>query len=238
MADMRILSSLLVVVGALPASAPLSAQAVVLDEGSFLVAIDGRSVGTESFRIRRSGFGENAQIIAQGTLELSLEVGDQTVQSALGTVGIGMSLDAYQVKVSGPGALQVLLQRRGDRLVAETTSDAGVEERQYRRPSARTPTVLLDRFLAHHYFFLGPYQNPGETRISVIYPRPGGQAEGMLRMASVEPIALGDRTLQAQHLQLVLAGAIHELWLDGQNRVLRVEIPGEDYVAVRRDPPS
>ena len=238
MSGMRILSAFLVVAAVLPLSAPLSAQAVVLDEGSFLVEIGGRPVGTESFRIRRSGFGENAQVIAQGTLELAVEGGDQTVQSALGTVGIGMSLDAYQVKVSGPGELQVFLQRRGDRLVAETTSAAGVEERQYRRPSSRTPTVLLDRFLAHHYFFLGPYQNPGETRISIIYPRPGGQAEGVLRMGSVEPITLGARTLQAQHLQLVLAGVVHELWLDGQNRVLRVEIPGADYVAIRSAPPS
>ena len=235
---MRILMAVLVTVSSGPLSAQLSAQAVVLDEGSFLVEIGGRPVGTESFRIRRSGFGENAQVIAQGTLELDRGDGDQTVQSALGTVGIGMSLDAYQVKVSGLGELQVLLQRRGDRLVSETTSEAGVEEREYRRPSSRTPTVLLDRFLAHHYFFLGPYQHPGETGVSIIHPRPGGQAEGVLRMAAVEPISVGDRTLQAQRLQLVLAGAVHELWLDSQNRVLRVEIPGEDYVAVRRDPPD
>ena len=209
-----------------------------MDEGSFLVEIGGRAVGSESFRIRRSGFGENAQIIAQGTLELTTGGGNQTVQSALGTLGVGMSLDAYQVKVSGSRELQVRLQRRGDRLVAETTSEAGVEEREYRRPSPRTPTVLLDRFLAHHYFFLAPYQRPGESRVSIISPRPGGQAEGVLRMASVEPISLGERTLQAQRLQLVVAGAVHEIWLDSQNRVLRVEIPGDDYVAVRQDPPS
>ena len=235
---MRVLSALLLFAGSLHFSTALSAQAVVLDEGSFLVQIGGRTVGNESFRIRRSGFGENAQVIAQGTLELASGSGNQTVQSALGTAGVGMSLDAYQVKVSGSGELQVRLQRRGDRLVAETTSEAGVEEREYRRPSPRTPTVLLDRFLAHHYFFLAPYQRPGESRVSIIYPRPGGQAEGILRMASVEPISLGDRTLQAQRLQLVLAGAIHEIWLDSQNRVLRVEIPKDDYVAVRRGPPS
>ena len=57
-------------------------------------------------------------------------------------------------------------------------------------------------------------------------------------MASVEPLSVGDRTLQAQRLQLVLGGAIHEFWLDGQNRVLRVEIPSEDYVATRLAPPK
>ena len=203
-----------------------------------MVEIGGLVVGTESFRIRRSGFGENAQVIAQGTLEITTEGGNQTVQSALGTVGVGMSLDAYQVKVSGDGELQVLLQRRGDRLIAETTSNAGVEERQYRRPSTGAPTVLLDRFLAHHYFFLGPHQSPEDAPVAIVQPRPGGQAEGVLSMASVEPVSVGDKTLQAQRLQLVLAGAVHQFWLDGQNRVLRVEIPTEGYVAVRRGPPS
>ena len=217
---------------------PLRAQTVLLDEGSFVVEIGGRSIGTEDFRIRRSGFGENAQVIAQGTLEIAEDGGQQTIQSALGTVGIGMKLDAYQVKVSGPSELQVLLQRRGNRLVAETTSGAGVEEREYRRPSTRWPTIILDRFMAHHYFFLGPFQNPEESSISIVRPRPGEQAEGVLRMASVEPLSVGGRTLQAQHLQLVLGGAIHDVWLDSQNRVLRVEIPAEDYVATRLAPPG
>jgi len=217
---------------------PLRAQTVLLDEGSFVVEIGGRSIGTEDFRIRRSGFGENAQVIAQGTLEIAEDGGQQTIQSAMGTVGIGMTLDAYQVKVSGPSELQVLLQRRGDRLVAETTSGAGVEEREYRRPSTRRPTIILDRFMAHHYFFLGPFQNPGKSSISIVRPRPGGQAEGVLRMASVEPLSVGGRTLQAQRLQLVLGGAIHDVWLDSQNRVLRVEIPDEDYVATRLAPPG
>ena len=235
---MLILAASLVVAGSATIAGPLTAQAVVLDEGSFLVEVGGRPVGTESFRIRRSGFGDNAQVIAQGTLEMAEAGGDQTIQSALGTVGIGMTLDAYQVKVSGASGLQVLLQRRGDRLVAETTSKAGVEEREYRRPSTQRPTILLDRFMAHHYFFLGPYQSPEGSTVSIVRPRPGGQAEGVLRMASVEPLSVGNRTLQAQHLQLVLGGSIHELWLDSQNRVLRVEIPGEDYVAARRDPPG
>ncbi len=232
------LSAILLVAGSPLFSAPLSAQAVLLDEGSFVVSIRGRTVGTETFRIGRSGLGENAQVIAQGSLELNREGREQTIQSALGTVGIGMSLDAYQARVSGPGALQVLLRRRGDRLVAETTSEEGVEERVYRRPLRRTPTVLLDHLLAHHYFFLAPYQRPGALQVSIIRPRPGSQARGVLRMESVEPLTIGDRTLQAQRLQLVLDGTVHEIWVDSQNRVLRVEIAGDGYAALRRDPPS
>ena len=215
----------------------VAAQAVEVDEGTFIVELDGRAVGTETFRIRRSGFGDNARTIAQGTLEIVQNGSRQTIQSALGTVGVGMSLDAYQVKVSLPSELSIRLERRGNRMVSETSSEAGVEEREYRQALRQTPTVVLDRFFAHHYFFVAPYQTPGEISLSAIRPRPGGQSTGTLRMSTVEPVIIGGATVQAQRLELLLDGAVHDIWLDGQNRVLRVQIPSQDYVAVRRDPP-
>jgi hypothetical protein len=215
----------------------LSGQAVVLDEGAFFVEVGGRRIGTETFRIRRMGFGDNTQVIAQGSLDL-VEAGEsRVIESALGAVGMGMSLDAYQVKVASRSELQVRLQRQGDRLIAETTSDAGKEEREYRRLSSQTPTVLLDRFFAHHYFFIAQHQRPGETRISIIRPRPGGQVTATLRMLGVQPIEFGAAPIQSQHLELVLEGERHEIWLDNQNRVLRVEIPSLEYAAIRREAP-
>jgi hypothetical protein len=32
-------------------------------------------------------------------------------------------------------------------------------------------------------------------------------------------------------------GAVHKIWIDGQNRILRVEIPQNDYVAYRNPAP-
>ena len=55
-------------------------------------------------------------------------------------------------------------------------------------------------------------------------------------MEHVDPITLGGNTIQAQHLQLIISnGDIHEIWLDNQNRVLRIEIPKINYIAVRKD---
>lgn len=122
-------------------------------------------------------------------------------------------------------------------MVSEMSSKAGFEEREYRQALPQTPTVVLDRFFAHHYFFVAPYQTPGGISVSAILPRRGAQSTGTLRMTTVEPITVGGLTIQAQRLELRLDGAVHEIWLDGQNRVLRVQIPSQDYVAVRRDPP-
>ena len=215
----------------------VAAQAVEVDRGTFVIELGGRVVGTETFRIRRSGFGDNARTIAQGTLEIVEGGLSQTIQSALGTVGVGMSLEAYQVTISAPADLSIRLERRGGRMVSETSSEAGIEEREYRQALAQTPTVVLDRFFAHHYFFIAPYQTPSEISLSAILPRPGGQSSGTLRMTNVEPVDVGADTIQAQRLELRLDGAVHDIWLDGQNRVLRVQIPSQDYVAVRRDPP-
>ena len=71
----------------------------------------------------------------------------------------------------------------------------------------------------------------------MILPRPGGQSNGTLRMTGVEPVTVGEVTIQAQRLELRLDGAVHDVWLDGQNRVLRVQIPSQNYVAERRNPP-
>ena len=215
-----------------------AAQVVDVDEGTFIVELDGRRMGTERFRIRRAGIGDNVRTIAQGTLEIVEGGLEQTVQSGISTLGVGMSLDLYDVKVSAPSELSILLERRGDRMVSVTSSETGVEEREYRQVQARTPTVLLDHFFAHHYFFITPYQALGGTNLSVILPRPGGQSTGTLRMIGVEPLAFETVTVQAQRLELRLDGAVHEIWLDGQNRVLQVRIRSQGYLAQRITPPS
>jgi len=215
----------------------VSGQAVEVDEGTFIVELGGRAVGTETFRIRRSGFGDNTRTIAQGTLEIVQGGSRQMMQSALGALGVGMSLDAYQVNVSAPSELSIRLESRGGRMVSSASSEAGVEEREYHQTQQQTPTVVLDLFFAHHYFFVAPYQTPGELRISAIFPRLGVQSTGTLRMTTVEPVTIGGATIAAQRLELRIDGALHDIWMDGQNRVLRVQIPSQNYVAVRRDPP-
>ncbi len=214
-----------------------SAQVVEVDQGTFIVELGGQAVGTEIFRIRRSGFGDNTRTIAEGTLEIVEDGSTQRIESGLGTIGVGMALEAYQVKVSTPSELSILLERRGGRMVSQTSSDAGVEEREYRQALAQTPTVVLDRFFAHHYFFIAPYQTPAGISLSAIVPRPGEQSTGTLRMTTVEPLTVGEVTVQAQRLELRLDGAVHDIWLDGQNRVLRVEIRSQGYVARRSELP-
>tara|TARA_B110000116_G_scaffold270591_1_gene289045 strand:+ start:125 stop:832 length:708 start_codon:yes stop_codon:yes gene_type:complete len=215
----------------------LTSQATIIDEGTFIIEIEGRIMGTESFKIRSAGSGAELRTIAQGDLVLSTDKVTETVQSALGTLGPTMSIQAYQTRIL-PSNLEINLQRRNNRLIAITSSDLYVEEREYRRLSSRTPTIILDQYFAHHYFLVLPHQFTESEEITAVFPRTGEQIPANLSLGLVEPISLGDTLIQAQYMQLNVGGVIHRIWTDGQNRILRVEIPEKDYVAYRSPVPE
>lgn len=207
------------------------AQTATLDEGAFVIEVSGRQIGTETFRIRRSGQGDAAVIIAQGTLDLNS--GDiESITSLLQAQGRDMTLTGYQVRVSTDEVTR--LTQAGQRLEAVTTSSAGQREREYRGgPRA----VVLEEHLAHHYFFLGHRAGPASASVSIIVPRSGEQARGRLVQGGVEQVRVAGTQVAAQRLTLVVRGTAHEIWVDQQNRVLRVEITANAFTAVRRELP-
>jgi hypothetical protein len=216
----------------------LVAQAVTLDEGSFVLEIAGRRVGTETFTLRRAGFGVNARIIAQGALELQSDTGRSSARMALQTEGTAMEIRAYQVDVTGANALRLRMSRSGDRFRAEIESEAGVEEREFRAIVGSRPVLLLDRWVAHQYYFLGRMMRSTDRDISVIAPRPGSQRNATLTSSGTEVLRLGETTLQTQRLTLRLDDEEHLVWLDDQNRVIRAEIPAIGFRAIRREIPG
>ena len=83
-----------------------------------------------------------------------------------------------------------------------------------------------------------PHQFTESEEITAVFPRTGEQIPANLSLGLVEPISLGDTLIQAQYMQLNVGGVIHRIWTDGQNRILRVEIPEKDYVAYRSPVPE
>src|SRR5687768_10753720 len=108
---------------------PLGAQTVVLDEGTFRILRGGETVGTESFTIRRTGQGVDAQVLANAEITLDLPSGQELVKPLLQT-GPDLSLSAYQVEVSGPDRLEIFVTSSGRRLLVSTRSPKGDQERE------------------------------------------------------------------------------------------------------------
>lgn len=209
----------------------IPAQTATVDEGAFVIDLEGRQIGTETFLIRRSGQGDAAVVIARGTLTLnSGEIDD--IVTLLQAQGRGMTLAGYQVRVS-PDEVTRLTQA-GQRFEAVTTSPDGQREREYRGGSQ---AIVLEEPMAHHYFFLGQRASPTATSVTIIMPRSGEQAHGRLVQGGVEQIQVAGTEVSAQHLTLEVAGRVHDIWVDQQNRILRVEIPSAQYIAVRMELP-
>ena len=206
-------------------------QNVTLDEGAFVIDVGGRQVAIEEFRIRRSGQGEAAVVIAQATIEFT--GGDvESMTTLLQARGRGLELTGYQVRVSTDEVTR--LRDNGQRLEAVTTSSSGQREREYR---GGAQAVALEELFAHHYYFLGRRAGPEPTSVSVIVPRAGSQARASLVQGNVETVQVAGTRVSAQRLTLDVQGLKHEIWVDEQNRVLRVEIAANAYVAVRREIP-
>lgn len=206
---------------------PVRAQNVVLDEGEFRILQDGRAVGTETFTIRRLGQGADTHVIANAVIELELPGGHEQIKPLLRT-GPDLSLSAYQVEVSGPEPVEIAVTSSGRRLLARTRSPSGEQEREFR---ATPGTVLLEQGVAHQYWFLA--QLMGGTAVAILVPRAGSQDRMEVKSTATESVVVAGERIQARHVTFELNGAAHEVWYDGEDRVLRVEVPGSGFLAER-----
>ena len=223
-----LLSVLLTV--SLVAPARSTAQTVVLDEGTFLVTVDGQEAGTETFAIRRSGLGNEGTVLAHGVVTLNLAGGHAEVRPVLQAIPTDGTTTEYQVKVSGVDAMEGSLALAGNRYISEFRSAAGEEEREF---LARRATHVLDVMVAHQYYFLRGVRE-GSTA-SVIEPRTRRAMDLMASVWENEEILLGPNRVPARKVTFGGGSDARTVWYDGQGRVLRVEIPSLGYVAERQD---
>jgi hypothetical protein len=211
----------------LAAALPLEAQTVILDEGTFRILRAGQSVGTESFTIRRTGQGAEAQVLANGEITLDLPSGQELVKPLLQT-GPDLSLSAYQVEVSGPDRREIFVTSSGRRLLVSTRAPGGDQEREFR---AAPGGVLLEEGVAHQYWFLS--QLTEGTAVNVLVPRAGAQDRIEVRSVRPESLVVAGAPAEARHVTFAINGAIHEVWYDGEDRVLKVDVPGSGFTAER-----
>ena len=215
-----------------PASA--SAQAVTVDEGEFRILVDGQEAGTESFSIRRSGSGADAQIIATAEIQMQVPEGRVDLRPALQASGQAMAVSAYQVKVSGYQQEEIYVTLGDRRFRTQIRTERGEQEREYR---AAEGTLLLDSGVAHQYYFVN-LRFPSEGgRVPVIVPREGRQFTLTVTVVGATTVEIGGTTLTARHLRLEGNGGPREVWVDEEGRVLRVRHPDAGYEAIRTATP-
>jgi len=207
--------------------APAAAQTVQLDEGSFRILVNGREVGTETFSLRQNGTGADAVVIAQGRVVLDANETTANVQLS----GSGLRLVAYDVELSGEDARRIRASVSGSRASARTVSSAGETMKEY---LVSDGAVLLDDGVAHHYYMIAKRAEAGASSTPILIPRESRQVQATISVAGNESVSAGGSTVTAKKIVVQPRGGdVRSVWVDGQNRVLRVEIPARNYVAVR-----
>lgn len=212
--------------------APMSllGQGVVIDQGTFAITVSGQQVGQEEFVIRQAGLGREDAIFANGVITLRTDGRQQEVRPLLRATPPAGTAESYQVRVTGPGALELRLNRSDRRYVATIRSEIGAEDREFQ---ARPETRILEQFVAHHYYFLRDLR---EGRAANALEPTTRREFNLTAGARVEEeITIGRNSVPARRVEFSAADDIRVIWYDRQGRVLRVEIPAIGYSASRTD---
>lgn len=212
-----------------------SGQSVVVDQGTFLITVDGRPTGSEDFVIRRAGAGPEAQMIATGEISLSGPGGRSELRPALQMVGTETELAAYQMKVSGSRDEEVFVTAAEDRFIIRLRSARGEREGELRAAPA---TLVLDTGVAHHHYFLSERPLAEGVALAVIIPGEGILSEARVIGSEDGELHIAGRTLRGRRIALEIGEGRREVWLDPMGRVLRVADVASGYTALRTSPPG
>lgn len=223
-----------VVAAAISLPAPALGQATAEDEGTFEVTVGGRKAGTEQFTIRQSGIGANSEIVATGRVDVTLPTGSVELAPRLRTTGFEADPVSYEVTIGGDSPRRIVGSVGSGRFSARIVTPTGEQLREYVATSGAT---ILDEGVAHHYYFLVRRVRSG--RVPILIPRENRQVMATVTDRGEERIAIGGSTVTLYHIVVrPEGGEERHVWIDSLNRVIRVEIPDRQYVAVRTQIPQ
>ncbi len=211
----------------LAATGNAQAQSQTIDQGSFRLLVRGQPVGTETFTIQRKGEGPSSVVVAQG--RVALDNGDET-RILLQTDGPDLRPAGYQIEVTGADKQSIRGQVAGNRFRAQIVSSAGEMMREYLTSDG---AVIIDDDVAHQYYFLSPHLQNG-ARVPIIIPRESRQISATIAADGNDSVEIDGHQVSARKFTVTPAGMpARTIWFDGQGRVLRLSVPGQNFVAER-----
>jgi hypothetical protein len=214
-------------------ASPIAAQTGAEDSGTFDISVNGRQVGTEQFSIQQSGAGSSAQYVATGHIQVLLPAGSLDLNSRLLASGFQAEPVKYDVTVGGDAPRRIVGTVGNGRFSASIITPAGEQLREYVASSGGT---VLDEGIAHHYYFLARLTRNG--RVPILVPRENRQAMAQVSDQGEQVMTIHGTEVTLYHLLVRPdGGEDRHVWVDALGRVIRVEIPDRNYLAVRTELP-
>jgi hypothetical protein len=210
---------------------------VIVDQGSFTIAVNGTAVGRETFAIRRTAAGYQAS----GTVLLA----DRRLSPVLTTDAVGTPMTYTLDARGGPARVERVSVTRDRGFI--TLRSRVPEEESVREIPASMPrraadsslvggTVLVDDDIVHQYYFLMLYRREGV--VSVLVPQRRMALPVRVERLAPDSIRIGSRELEAERARVTgEPGGECLIWVDATGRVLQLQVPERHLIAVRDSPP-
>jgi len=218
--------------------------ATTVDEGTFAIFQNGQQVGTETFTIRQ--FPAYSVTSSQVRLE-SGQAGGMLQQSSELTLLPDGSLSRYKWEQTSPARRSAIVEPSEQVLTMHSIAENGkaTDHSFFLSPQAFilddyffvTREVLLWRYLANAC-------KPGTSgdscdyiraRFPVLIPRRNTSDEVYVEFKSYDDTPLNGRPQHLRHLVIQTDGPDWHLWLDANQKLLRISIPDAHTEVLRQE---
>jgi hypothetical protein len=208
-------------------SADASGQVVVLDEGSFTLYKAGDRIGREDFSIRTAPGAAGRVLVAQATIAS----GDRRVAPGISADTLGFPA-SYQREDRVAGIVVESYRGRATRgRFASTLLRAeGESAREFRLPQG---TVAAEDDIVHHLWFIA--RRGAGAVVPVLAPRRNAVDSIRVEAGGSERLSIDLRQFETTRLVLrtISTGAIREVWLGADGRIIKATIPALGITALR-----
>ncbi len=205
----------------------------VLDQGTFMLSLAGRTVGTEKFEIRT--FADKVEARAQ--IQLHLEQNGKTydVQDTPDLV-LNTQLDpvTYEWKQKGTPAYHLTIDFRSTPARIVGKPEHGAEDQ--REMALPRDIIILDDNVIHHFqFVVDRYDRSpgGKQTFKAFAPQEALPGELQVEDLGADPANQAGTSSNLRHLVVTSELARIDLWVDEHHHLQRVAIPDKQFEAIR-----
>jgi hypothetical protein len=211
----------------------------LVDSGSFVVIVKGQRVATETFRIEQSA------TVNSASAELKVDVGDKMVQKAELQITPAGELRKYEWHELSPTKSQIVVEPTDQFLVERITPEPPQRMIQQSFILPLTTVILDDYFFSQREILAWRYLaqacggklehcRPARTQFGVLVPRQRLTLTATLAYIGPEKVKVKGAELELNRINLKLADDPEwALYLDGNLKLIRVDIPAENTEVVR-----
>jgi hypothetical protein len=216
-------------------------KAQIVDAGSFGIFVNGQRVATEKFQIEQ----RDGNSVATSELKL-VEGGGKPAQTSEMELTASGDILHYTWHEVNDNKAQEVVEPANEFLVEHITANptAKTEDQPFLLP--HSTVILDDYFFSHRQILAWRYLASGcaprngqvecnlaKTQYGVLVPRQRLSMMVALEFVGKEKISLRGSERELNRINMNAEGLDWAMWLDDNNRVVRINVPGENTEVIR-----